>query len=32
MAFVSDEQERKPVEEMISTDEGIAIRQRDMQD
>jgi hypothetical protein len=32
MAFVSDEQQRKPVGEMISTDEGIEIRQRDVQD
>jgi hypothetical protein len=31
MTSVSDEQEEKPYVEMISTDEGIAIRQRDVQ-
>jgi hypothetical protein len=32
MAFISDEQEEKPYVEMMSTDEGIAIRKRDVQD
>jgi hypothetical protein len=32
MTSVSDEQKEKPPREMISTDEGIAIRQRDVQE
>jgi hypothetical protein len=31
MTFLSDEQEEKPPRVIISTDEGISIRQRDVQ-